>query len=353
MRVRKIKDLPLKDIFEEENEGVIRKETPPETDLLKVERSKVRIKPRSTFVFGPQKFLQPISYHIIYGDMAIFDHINPDDYLEKGITSILNFVKEVKEIIIDSTQKKLSVILNDRVESNFSNWRLLVSRLRSLSDKDACHLGQLVEAYSLQIEEQMKSKSNEVALPLNTTEITDAQQRDYDEALRQFIITNKIKYYVAWEFRRNNISGVNRASKFHIDEMLANILGYSLEELYFQTLRKGVPEIFCASQYYDFWCQSPLFTDFIEKSNLRLEVDLLDCNGELIPAYVGRHHTFMMNMGDTSIFTLLVCIEFDPLVMQRISSKRERKLGKLTKTDEETLNYNIKCCSRMIHKVIY
>ena len=113
MRVRKIKDFPSKEIMEADEK--MEKSEQAELALI-IERPKVKLRSKEFKIFGPQKFLQPISYHVIYGDMAIFDHIKPDDYMEKGITSMLNFVKDVKEIIIDSSQKngKFLVVLNNK-----------------------------------------------------------------------------------------------------------------------------------------------------------------------------------------------------------------------------------------------
>ena len=94
---------------------------------------------------APIKFLDPIKFHLILSDLVVYDDV---ERLPGTHISSLRTLFDIKYLVsIDSFDKFLLFNFEDKVSYPISNTDLLLTRLRSLGEKDAYEMSNLLETY--------------------------------------------------------------------------------------------------------------------------------------------------------------------------------------------------------------
>lgn len=155
----------------------------------------------------PQKFIQPITFHVIYGDFGLFDNdIYKTPYEQPaatGVMSVLNLYKKVATVSQNRSYKTVSVEIVNRTENTpKGSWRLLCERLRSQSCVDAKELSDLVEAYCLGFEKEMERRSKEESTNQTlrvSPSITNREKAEHDQRSMEMLHESGCKYYLMLE----------------------------------------------------------------------------------------------------------------------------------------------------------
>ena len=136
-------------LFEKkENKMKICKTRKEKKNKNSLEKKKICKKKLKIFIVNPPKFLQPLKYLRLMGDIPITDDFTSSK-LEKSLvlTQYFQEFKKVNQVYFD---KKLDVI-SAKVESTsnfFPPLGLIIDRLMSLNDLNAFQLAQTIMKYS-------------------------------------------------------------------------------------------------------------------------------------------------------------------------------------------------------------
>ena len=294
----------------------------------------------------PIKYLETVKKHLLFGDLLLFDSPDDTEYMKKGLLSIYNYTKNIKEIIIDNLKNQLTLIFTERDSNLNQNWRLLVDRLKSLSNTDAKRLADVIQPYCEEIETQMPPGAKArvrhgEAFSCEWEEIITCVKLHLEKSKE--IMEDQMNKGYYWRSIRitDRKTRLSKLIGIQIDSLLLELAGHSLESFSFITLREGIPEIFSSQQYFNFWSRCPVFHKLEGDLHSNTPLDIVCRNGKIVPSSVKELSHFSQDFENVCVTSLLVNMDFNKAIIENCErAKRSCNNHNLLDTmTESTFDY--------------